>query len=278
MLLCLRRLSNGTRFASTFASCSACRVRSRASTPNIAANDSRPAASYPPALWCADEGTSRMQTSLRRRQRDRVVRRSVPLPSNSGFNSQPLPKRASTDRMQSSVPEQRFGDDDRIRLRAFLAALNACTRTLTRTHLTLCSCAVRHRRRPPALCRHKRRIEPLPHLPNTRHLLKSHRLPICRAQISSSPSGAIDDSRAETHCHTSRPEPTPHPRSLDLLQVLRTGGPHRIGCHPTRPAHAPNPHLTTTPARVQTCNFDVLYAYLSTPFHIEHGPQHCSVA
>ena len=113
MLLCLRRLSNGTRFASTFASCSACRVRSRASTPNIAANDSRPAASYPPALWCADEGTSRMQTSLRRRQRDRVVRRSVPLPSNSSFNSQPLPKRASTDRMQSSVPEQRSGDDDR---------------------------------------------------------------------------------------------------------------------------------------------------------------------
>ena len=59
------------------------------------------------------EGTSRMQTSLRRRQRDRVVRRSVPLPSNSVFNSQPLPKCASTDRVRSSVPEQRSGDDDR---------------------------------------------------------------------------------------------------------------------------------------------------------------------
>ena len=62
------------------------------------------------------EGTSRMQTSLRRRQRDRVVRRSVPLPSNSVFNSQPLPKCASTDRVRSSVPEQRSGDDDRVGL------------------------------------------------------------------------------------------------------------------------------------------------------------------
>ena len=75
---------SGTRFASTSASCSACRVCSRAPTPNIAASDSRPAA-HPPALWCADEGTSRMQTSLRRRQRDRVVRRGLAMMIESDF-------------------------------------------------------------------------------------------------------------------------------------------------------------------------------------------------
>ena len=54
---------------------------------------------HPRAERVPYEGTSRMQTSLRRRQRDRVVRRSVLLPSNPVSKSQPLPKRAPTDRV-----------------------------------------------------------------------------------------------------------------------------------------------------------------------------------
>ena len=84
--------------------------------------------------------------------------------------------------------------DDRerfLRVRTIvLEFANAITRPPHVPKLTVCvPCHAQYRRRPPALCRHERRIEPFPYLPSTRHLLKSHHLHIFRAQISSSPSG-----------------------------------------------------------------------------------------
>ena len=175
------------------------------------------------------EGTSRMQTSLRRRQRDRVVRRSVPLPFNSVFNPQPLPKRASTDRVQSSVPEQRSGHDDRERF--------------------LC-----HRRRPPV------RIPVSNFTFINAYCIRTTFLFSGISPISSSPSGASLGLK-----HRDSPTYAPNrPLTLApwLLQVLRPGGPHRIGCRPTRAQPTAPNSLPDHPllARVQTCNFDVLYA------------------
>ena len=120
----------------------------------------------------------------------------------------------------------RSGDDDRVGLRAFLTASNACTRT--RTHPTLCSCAVRHRRRPRPLCR-SAQVHPV-------------------------------RSTTQTLSLTSASRPAPYPRPLAFAGTAsRRWAPHRMPSNP-RPAHSPNPHLTTTPARAQTCNFDVLYA------------------
>ena len=115
------------------------------------------------------EGTSRMTTSLRRRQRDRVVRRGLAM-----------------------MIEVR---------RSPITIATPFDQSLTRVHVCLAERLLRHRRRPRPLCR--------------------------SAQV--------------------------HP-------LLRPGGGHRIGCRPTHPAHASNPYLTTTSARAQTCNFDVLYA------------------
>jgi len=137
------------------------------------------------------EGTSRMQTSLRRRQRDRVVRRSVPLPSNSGFNSQPLSKRASTDRVRSSVSEQWSGDDDRERF-------------------------LRHRRRPPV------RIPASNSTPSNAHSNQNAFLFSGTLPISSSPSGEIDDSNAETHLRLNRPLTLAHDLCRYCVQEVGT--------------------------------------------------------
>ena len=59
---------------------------------------------------------------------------------------------------------------------------------------------------------------------------------------------------------TSAPQPASYPRPLAFAGTAsRRWAPHRMPPNP-RPARAPNPHPTTTPARAQTCNFDVLYA------------------
>ena len=91
--------SSGMRCTSTSACCSACHVRF-CRLPALRACGRRDSDSPSPILL-ADEGVSRMQTSLRRRHRDRVVRRGIGMMIESDFYATEAGRQHFSDQLTS---------------------------------------------------------------------------------------------------------------------------------------------------------------------------------
>lgn len=224
---------------------------------------------FTPSTGVPYEGTSRMTTSLKRRHRDRVVRRVSRRFTNPTRVYATMPPKLthssfSPVRFLRAWGESRHKNSTLYRFKSPTTRMHPLTRCLvlaSQSHYRerfLC-----HRSWPPALFGCKSLVSNHPTIAPCELLLTLYVLPpLCFLAFRSAHVHPVSNARRSnrpTHSPADKRHPCAHPRASLAWQVLRPGGPHRVARKAT---------LELGLTRIvcfgsQTCNFDVLYAYLT---------------